>query len=727
MEDGRERDGIFESEEFVNLIECTVSPSKKKAEEDSEKLSRLIRKYEVKHPTKHVKGWFITLKEPTADQKTSVERRKERIVAISYDQFRSKLVDARTYLTLRAKHAFGSVRDPETGAAELVLDYVPLDILDREGGTYSVKVISEGLNLGGRFMLMGDYGAGKSSTMREIFHVSAKRFWDLKTLRFPVMLNLRDHHGQTDPSEALERHARKIGFSSPTHLVRAWRAGYAELMLDGFDEIATAGWAGRTKKLKVLRYRSMELIRSFVRESPATTGIIIAGREHFFDNEVELSDALGISNAFRRLTLSEFSADQVTTYLRRRGWKDTVPEWLPSRPLLLGYLASRGLLQETLWTELGSSPAVGWDGLLQRVSEREAEIEAGIDADTVRTLIERLATLARSSVDGLGPLLPDQIIGAFSDVCGYTPDDRGAVLLQRLPGLGGHSSEDGARVFIDRDLAAVASAGDVLRYIDSPFVAELDSSNWQAALPPLGTELIAHRCGIQRSSPSKLGAALRYVAEQPDQGTLAADVAMVIQQMGFAYSDAKVFIRGAMVPELILSKHAGDTSRIEFQDCVVIRLDVEHDAPAAAMPVFVRCYFTRVEGRSGTDDMPPTKFVDCDFESFENAAETTNALMELPLPTGSKVLLTALKKLYAQSGSGRRESAMYRGLDHRAREHVTGVLELLRKEGFAVRARIADRTIWMPSRDTEVRRRALKMLAAPSAAADPLLREAATL
>src|SRR5207249_3112274 len=116
--------------------------------------------------------------------------------------------------------------------------------------------------------LLGDYGAGKSATMRQLFLDLAHKFWHNKTLTFPILLNLRDHHGQTDPVEALERHARKVGFSDPSALVRAWRGGFAVLLLDGFDEIAAAGWAGKTKTLKELRYRSMELVRSFVRDSP---------------------------------------------------------------------------------------------------------------------------------------------------------------------------------------------------------------------------------------------------------------------------------------------------------------------------------------------------------------------------------------------------------------------------------------------------------------------------
>src|SRR5258708_24820864 len=112
---------------------------------------------------------------------------------------------------------------------------------------------------------------------------------------------------------------------------------------------------------------------------------------------------------------------------------EAIPEWIPSRPLLLTYLVSRNLLTPELITERETDPATGWDTLLGRIAEREAELEAGIDPDTVRRLMEQVAMLARSSIDGLGPLSPDVMLDAFKVVCGYPPDDRGAVLLQRLP------------------------------------------------------------------------------------------------------------------------------------------------------------------------------------------------------------------------------------------------------------------------------------------------------
>lgn len=81
------------------------------------------------------------------------------------------------------------------------------------------------------------------------------------------------------------------------------------------------------------------------------------------------------------------------------------------------------------------------------------------------------------------------------------------------------------------------------------------------------------------------------------------------------------------------------------------------------------------------EDLPSEVFDDdCDFEEFSDAR--TNAdIFELQLPEGTKVLLTVLKKLFMQRGSGRRESAFTRGLDHRARRLVPDVLDLIKRKG----------------------------------------------
>ncbi len=65
--DGRERDGVFETEECIHLVEATVSRRLDKAREDIGKLASLASKLQKRASTKAVRCWFVTRDEPTAD------------------------------------------------------------------------------------------------------------------------------------------------------------------------------------------------------------------------------------------------------------------------------------------------------------------------------------------------------------------------------------------------------------------------------------------------------------------------------------------------------------------------------------------------------------------------------------------------------------------------------------------------------------------------------------
>ena len=62
-----------------------------------------------------------------------------------------------------------------------------------------------------------------------------------------------------------------------------------------------------------------------------------------------------------------------------------------------------------------------------------------------------------------------------------------------------------------------------------------------------------------------------------------------------------------------------------------------------------------------------------------------NAVLDLDIPVGLKVGLTALRKLYMQGGSGRQENAFVRGLRPQMRRLVEPALDILISEGFARR------------------------------------------
>ena len=80
------------------------------------------------------KGWFVTLEEPTADQRTVAKdiaaKKNVQLTALSYDSFRSRLIDATAYLSARSAYPFGSVRDPETGESRDSTAYIKLGLYE---------------------------------------------------------------------------------------------------------------------------------------------------------------------------------------------------------------------------------------------------------------------------------------------------------------------------------------------------------------------------------------------------------------------------------------------------------------------------------------------------------------------------------------------------------------------------------------------------------------------
>ena len=95
--------------------------------------------------------------------------------------------------------------------------------------------------------------------------------------------------------------------TNANQLVRAWRAGFVDLLLDGFDEFAATGWSAAPFKLRQIRHAALEAVRKLIRESPANVGILVAGRQHYFDSVREMGDALGTGPGFQLLRIEALS------------------------------------------------------------------------------------------------------------------------------------------------------------------------------------------------------------------------------------------------------------------------------------------------------------------------------------------------------------------------------------------------------------------------------------
>lgn len=709
MIDGRERDGVFRTEEMIHVVECTVSNKLEKAKSDCKKLNQLVHELQKKFSHKGIKGYFITLGAVTADQRTESHQYLPNIVALSIEELTSKLIQVRHYIHLREKYKFGSVDFRNNDGVVIKDKFVPItcnpvDQTKRASKIeYSVESLVNKLLTGTKFVITGQYGAGKSMFLREI-NFQIRDIWQKTgSGKFPIYINLRDHHGQTNPTEALERHARNIGFPNPDHLVRAWRAGLAIMILDGFDEVAPLSWsnANRTNIANV-RFKTMELVRAIVRETPLNSGIIISGRANFFDSVSELRKAINLTLSDEVLSLVDFDSHQVRKYLEFQGIRDfTIPDWVPSRPLLLGYLTAKGIFSSLSELQAFSSPAIGWDFLIDSICKREAILEVGLEPETIRQIIESVGSFARRTEMGIGPISYKDLEQIFELIYGSPPDDRGFTMLQRLPGFRTSEEGDGSRYFVDNDFAAIAKAGDVVRFVSQPSTGFLikDVEKWGEVIEPIGLELVREK--ISSITPKAQHHAFETCISN-GWSAVAGDIFFSQREEVLNWPARGIRLSKLLVSEIDASNYQDSPFRIEFKEIMARQFLIEIGAARRLSSIhFSECMFMECIGISSNKQVPIELFdKGCIFETCELPNQTNDALLEMKLPLGVRIGLTILKKIFLQSGSGRQEMALSRGIDPAYQALVPKVLEILKKEKYIVQGVGGNiKEIWYPVRN----------------------------
>lgn len=732
MISGRERDGVFETEDCVHLVECTIEPKKEKAVKDALKISEAATLLRSKHPDKAIKGWFITKKEPTAEQRHACASYGNLINCCSINTFRAKIIDAESYLESRSHHKFGSITSPISTTKSDDIRYVSIDMFSPSNGKYlSSEALSNDLLHGRRFTLLGDYGVGKSMTLREAFRFLKHKYLTGSVQTFPIYLNLREHQGQVNPAEILLRHAESIGFSGHHQLIRAWRSGYCTLLIDGFDEVSSLGLQGGERKLKQVRYASMAGVRRLIDESPPETGIALAGRDSFFSNDTERIESTG-TQGFIDLKLNEFTEAQVVNYLEGLGISSRIPEWVPRRPLLLGSIIGRCFDAENAPERVSElldilDPAEGWDSLIDDICLRESKIEAGLSGSTVRLILEQLATKARSTVTGLGPISRQDMVEAFEGVCGYHPADMALTVLQRLSGLCVDTDrDDDSRRFVDSDFADACRAADLISFITNPLDSALRSrlSPAQIAIGAIGLGITARKIGSENSE-KLVATALNALAKQSDAPqAVAFDIIALAEQQDIPIR-TNTIIDGLEIKKFTVSPDFPERNKISFTNCLIDQLVVETGCLDPYFPYFDSCIFGDVVGRLSKDDLPTDHFIKCSFGDFPIGSATNESLAGSDLSPHLKVILTILRKLYLQAGGGRQENAFFRGLPPQLSACVPAALEVVRKFDFAKLSDRGGSRIWLPHRSKT--NEALQIINSPHTGNHPMVQAAVDL
>jgi hypothetical protein len=694
----REIDGIARLRDVTHLIMATTSTRLDKAREDVKKL--LAAELIERTRTPAVSKWLIT--EHQLDAQHIELARKSNVIALTLEQFQRRFFDSGKYLALRERWAFGSARDPQTNSVSIADNaYIALPITVvsdsknqsalKPGQTVSLHQLVIRIAEGGTVVLKAPFGSGKSLTTREIFKHLSKMHRNDPTAPIPLTLNLRDHWGEDHSDEILERHARSIGYTPREDVVVAWRAGMCCLLLDGFDEVASQTVVKTDNKnfMRDARRRALQGVRDFTQKAPASAGIFVCGRDHYFDSDSELSTSLGTGlRPCLTVNLEEFSDAHANDFLKRNGITSPLPDWLPRKPLILSYLIRQNLFSEILAIDSSRGFGYAWDDFLTRICERESQLESSsMDPTTIRSVLERLAESVRSKSSGTGPVTGVDLAEAYFAETGQAAGEGVLAQLQRLPGLTQRDSEPGNRSFVDLDMLGALQGSAFARRALSAFQGSLPIP--LAELSDKAISMATHVLSKSGATPETLVGVADQLATRTTRDSAAAqllaDCVAVAVRMAIDMERDEIDFRGLFV-------NGGAFGRLPLDEVRIKRLalssSIVHELAFGLLDAvdgvrFSSCLLSKVCGVTAREGLP-AGLVDDDteIEAFDSMA-TNNAVLKSDLSANLKALVTVLRKLYRQPGSGRKIGAFSRGITRpEVARLVEPVLDILQQYRF---------------------------------------------
>jgi hypothetical protein len=386
---------------------------------------------------------------------------------------------------------------------------------------------------------------------------------------------------------------------------------------------------------------------------------------------------------------------------------------------LLGYLANAGLLkgQDQL---LSLDPASGWDQILQRVCEREVSQVWGVgfEASDLRLFIEALATTARKSRDSRG-LEDSDLRNVFRAVFGRDADEPASLLTLRLPGLGSVPGRPGAREFIDADFADAAASGDLRRYIEAPFVGSTLLENVSVVLSELGREMaVVHLDDVS----AKVSIALSQSGQHPGLSITSVYLMSALIDQQADYKGPPLSVHDANFNTIVVDPEL-DFSAITLSRCIISTVELGRSSAAKDIQNslhFHDCVIGRIDGVVSDRDVPTGVLTgSTSVEKYAAFTETNGAVLKSMLPDPVKVLLTVLRKLLMQRGTGRQYSALRRGLPAGLIRYVDPVITQVKIELFAEDVYLDRRNILIPNRSRTAD--ALSIINGPNASTHPLI------
>lgn len=636
----------------------------------------------------HATCYFITDVQPTTSIVTTAAA--NRISALSITELEKLFFDYDSYRFIREAKPFGSAVDPLSGEKD-TLPYIPVDYTEVEGSNkFTLTELADTLTHGRRIILLGNYGTGKSRCIQETYH---KFCGHLELYRnFPLAIDLRDHWGLRRGPEIIRRHFEDMGLSGTVDAVlKILDKGSIVLLLDGFDEIASQVWSDDPARLAEIRKQSLSGVADLMRI--AKGGVLIVGREHYFNSNEEMFDCLGMKEANTLVLQSpeEFSSEQMESYLRTVGSSISIPSWLPRRPLIFKMLTSFEdvdfdvLLQNNGETDF-------WQRLLGAICEREARIHPSLDPLTIRSVLLELAHRSRTKANNVGPLSLTEINEAFEIVVGRPPRDEASAMLQRLPVLGRVDAETSDRQFVDTYILDGLRATAVA---EMPIVGEpsrVMHEKWKHPLGTFGQTVLSQWIAASQVSSAYIEFVKR-LSESANR-VLAGDIVTALLMVeGAQYDFGNVVLSDSHLGVICLTN--GGVRRLRIQDSIIDELILDGDVPTGLE--LERCIIGVVRGLANQERLP-TWMRDVVVEQYDSLSNVAR-IREAKLSSEQKIFVTIVHKTFFQPGSGRMEDALLRGLGTAGdKRSAKKILSMLLEEGILKDFPGKQGTVYVPAR-----------------------------
>lgn len=475
------------------------------------------------------------------------------------------------------------------------------------------------------------------------------------------------------------------------------------LLLDGFDEIGTQAWSDDPKKLKQIRTTALSGTKDLIQRCKG--GLIISGREHYFNNDSEMFSLLGL-NPQETLVLKckdEFSDDEMKEYLSSLSNIIDLPFWLPKRPIICQIINSLEVSDiERIFIDSYSSVEF-WRTLITNLCNREAKIHPILDKDTILKIFIQIGRMTRMKIDNIGPITVSEINKAFEFVVGTYPVDDSAVMLQRLPALGRVSAENSDRQFIDNYILDGLRAENLIQIVNENNIDVLNEK-WINPLEKLGIEVVAKYIKDNQCANYFMD----YLKKNCNcnNKVLLGDI---LASLSFYASKNIIDIGGLIISGSTISTLNLSNSLIDnfmIKDSIIYEMDISN---CSCSRISIKdCIIKKIYGLTKIDDAPPfigtNDIESCEKESlsyFDNKSDLNSSQM---------IFISIIKKIFFMGNHGKNENDILKSHGNKEDQKIaTEILKILTREKLVIRE--PDKKDFVYKQKSHQRTRMTKILA----------------